>query len=353
MLANCFCCAALCDFRRIPSCLRLTQGLFPDAQLSSGLESWSSTDTEGELICGEALILADVAASSHDSASGAPANAPDMATWMHHAPAPRAWAVHHSMVADAHMSAAHREPVLSVPYGAPAFGVLTVPTYAPAYSFHNYDSVMGSLVVDPLDKQLGSKRLFPVEFLHHDFAYDSFSPRPKSARISSKRTQDLLRIEAAAVASASAAAAVPSIPHVPTPASVAVLEQARPLVCQPAANRASQHQPGGKTTILQCCKFTSKQTQAACKGQLTIVLHKRGHLAVSCSSRHQWVWCSMCCNCVTGVKSTNGRQRGCSVPTHWYVFIRIYPIYIYSTVCVHLCLYIYIYIYIYIILDKL
>ena len=306
----------------MPWCRRLTQSLLPDTQLSSGLESWSSTDTEGELMGGEALILADVAASSHESSAGATANAPDMATWMHQAaPAPHAWAVHHSMVADVHISAAHREPVLSAPYGAPAlpnaFGGFAVRGYAPAYSSNaHYDSVTGSLVVDPQDKHLGSKRLFPVEFLHHDFAFDAFSPRPKSARISGKRTQDLLRIEAAAVASASAAAAIALIPPVPSPSSVAALEQARPLVFQPAANRASQ--TGGKTTILQCCKFTSKQTQQACKGQLTIVPHKRGHLAVSCSSRHQWVWCSMCCNCFTGSKSTNGRHRGCSVPTHWF-----------------------------------
>ena len=93
---------------------------------------------------------------------------------------------------------------------------------------------------------------------------------------------------------------------------------ARVKKARPPTNRASQLPC--KTTVLQCCKFTSKQTQQACKGQLTIVPHKRGHLAVSCSSRHQWVWCSLCCNCHAGAKggNINGRNRGCTVPTHWF-----------------------------------
>ncbi len=73
-----------------------------------------------------------------------------------------------------------------------------------------------------------------------------------------------------------------------------------------------------KTTILQCCKFNSKQTQHACKGHLSIVTHKRGHLAVSCSTRHQWVWCPLCCNCNAGKGAVADGKRGCAVSTHWY-----------------------------------
>jgi hypothetical protein len=69
-----------------------------------------------------------------------------------------------------------------------------------------------------------------------------------------------------------------------------------------------------RTPLLACCKFTSKQTNEDCCGELIIVPHKRQHLACSCPSRHQWVWCSHCCTCQTPEKST----RGCSVAAHWF-----------------------------------
>ena len=164
-------------------------------------------------------------------------------------------------------------------------------------------------------KCAGTKRLCPVEFSEHDYFYEPLVSRPKSARISSKR-QDQVRIEEAAQAAAAAAAVTASaataiIVPLPLP-NVTVLEQVSLNCCGPASRQFS-------TTILQCCKFTSKQTQQACKGHLTVVTHKRGHLAVSCSARHQWVWCALCCNCYSGKgASPNGRQRGCTVPTHWY-----------------------------------
>lgn len=297
------------------------------SELSSGLESWSSTDTEEASACGESLILQDFAASSHDTGSDAPAAA--MANWSRQeAQVPQGWAAHHPMTADPYLHSAHRNSVLSTAYtaGNPALphpaalphgaaGIVAPALYH--YGGAPYERLPFSAVVDFEHQYVGAKRL-AVEFLDQEYVYEAFAPRPKSARISSKRTQDLLRIEAEAAASASAAAAVVSaMPPLPAPSSAAVLDRVNPSCCPPA-NRTN-HLPC-KTTILQCCKFTSKQTQQACKGQLTIVPHKRGHLAVSCSSRHQWVWCSLCCNCHAGAKggNSNGRNRGCTVPTHWF-----------------------------------
>jgi len=309
------------------------------SELETGLESWSSTDTEEMSACGEALILEDFAASSHE-AGGCDVAAPAVATatWSHHeATVPRAWTAHPAMPAEpeTYVLAAHRDAVLNaayVPAVNPALlphGVAGIagPSYSAPNSYHYsapasyhyasapYNCLPGPAVMD--FKHQPVKRLCPIEFLEHDYVYEAFAPRPKSARISSKRTQDLLRIEAEAAATASAAAAVAAIAPLPPPSNAPVLEQVSPSCCPPT-NRASQLPC--KTTILQCCKFTSKQTQQACKGQLTIVPHKRGHLAVSCSSRHQWVWCSLCCNCHAGAKggNINGRNRGCTVPTHWF-----------------------------------
>jgi hypothetical protein len=236
---------------------------------------------------------------------------------------------------ETYVLAAHRDAVLNaayVPAVNPALlpqGVAGIagPSYSAPNSYHHsapasyqyasapYNCLPGPAVMDFKHKPV--KRLCPIEFLEHDYVYEAFAPRPKSARISSKRTQDLLRIEAEAAATASAAAAVAAVAPLPPPSNAPVVEQVSPSCCPPT-NRASQLPC--KTTILQCCKFTSKQTQQACKGQLTIVPHKRGHLAVSCSSRHQWVWCSLCCNCHAGAKGGNidGRNRGCTVATHWF-----------------------------------
>jgi len=67
--------------------------------------------------------------------------------------------------------------------------------------------------------------------------------------------------------------------------------------------------------ILQGCKFHSKHTHEDCSAPLSIVVHKRNHLAVSCAARHQWVWCDQCCDC----NGPERRQRGCSTPSHWCV----------------------------------
>jgi len=69
--------------------------------------------------------------------------------------------------------------------------------------------------------------------------------------------------------------------------------------------------------LLPVCKFLSKQTGAACRGKLNVVSHKRGHLACACSSRHQWVWCPLCCNCRDG-ETGEKNVRGCTIPTHWF-----------------------------------
>ena len=67
--------------------------------------------------------------------------------------------------------------------------------------------------------------------------------------------------------------------------------------------------------ILQGCKFHSKHTHEDCSAPLSIVVHKRNHLAVSCAARHQWVWCDQCCDC----NGPERRQRGCCTPSHWCV----------------------------------
>ena len=82
----------------------------------------------------------------------------------------------------------------------------------------------------------------------------------------------------------------------------------------PSARSGSSEGARLKTPMLPCCKFTSKQTQSACQGQLIIVPHKRGYTTAACPARHTWVWCSHCCKC-----STPGKEKlGCSVPVHWY-----------------------------------
>lgn len=146
-----------------------------------------------------------------------------------------------------------------------------------------------------------------------DFSFDVLShARPKSARISSKRQDQMhLAAEAAAVQAAAATAAAAGILG-PLP-NMAMLEHVSSLPCCPRNVRPS-HFPV-KTTILPCCKFTSKQSKQGCKGGLSVVTHKRGHLAVSCSARHQWVWCALCCNCNS---KGDKRQRGCQVPSHWF-----------------------------------
>ena len=55
------------------------------SELETGLESWSSTDTEETSACGEALILEDFAASSH-AAGGCVAPAGDSAVNLEHVP---------------------------------------------------------------------------------------------------------------------------------------------------------------------------------------------------------------------------------------------------------------------------
>lgn len=160
----------------------------------------------------------------------------------------------------------------------------------------------------PAKSLVGLKR-----FCSEDFDVDLDAARPKSRRIWSKRQdQILVEAEAAAVAAASAAAAAIHVPH----PSVALLEQTSAQIMSRAVRPSHL---AAKTTILPCCKFTSKHSKQGCKGDLSIVAHKRGYLAVSCSARHQWVWCSLCCNCNSdkGLHA-DSRHRGCQVASHWF-----------------------------------
>ena len=151
----------------------------------------------------------------------------------------------------------------------------------------------------------GEKRTHPVNF-DADLACGR---RSKSARISSKRKDEIYKETAASPA--------PGVIVAMKTECASNKAQQESSVCFPA--RPSAPQSNCKTTILQCCKFTSKHTQQACKGQLSIVTHKRGHLAVACSARHQWVWCDLCCTCNSAKgSSSDRRQRGCTVSTHWY-----------------------------------
>jgi len=72
--------------------------------------------------------------------------------------------------------------------------------------------------------------------------------------------------------------------------------------------------------ILSCCKFFSKKNGSACSKEVHRVAHKRGHLTVACSDRHQWVWCPLCCDCLKSGRSDGGNQsgQGCRNAQHWY-----------------------------------
>ena len=187
--------------------------------------------------------------------------------------------------------------------------------------------------IAPLQVQsAGTKRVcHPDLFKHIDTPLESqlmpdSTPRRKSARTlytSLKRENAILpetiavaTAAAAAIAAADAAAVASSAtfwpPLIP---GACFLEQAG--VRRASADRLRQHPC--KSTILQCCKFTSKQTHQTCRGYMRVVTHKRGYLTVSCSSKHQWVWCSLCCNCYDGKGLSQGFQhRGCDVPIHWF-----------------------------------
>jgi len=259
--------------------------------VSSGLESWSSTDTEET--SAEASFVQDFGCPA--SSCDAPAisieihqDDPALLSWS-------AWAVHHPMGEESYLRAAHRAPY--------QYDNDTLSRQPTTHSLANvpYNCVPGSNETPLRDMHAGSKRLYPGEFLHHDIAFEALAPRLKSARISSKRIESLQHVAAEAVAPFPA----------PAVAAAALASDRRSFPFCPSVN--SDSQLPSKKNMLQCCKFTSKHTQQACKGELTVVPHKRGHLAVSCSSRHQWVWCSVCCNCHAGKG-----QRGCTVPTHWF-----------------------------------
>jgi len=299
--------APLSDFAAALSCLSAlrqdhlllesdTQDDYP-TDVSSGLESWSSTDTEET--SAEAFFVKEASFVKDFGYNASSCDAPDMAIEIHQDdPALRAWsewAVYHPMGEVAYQRAAHRAPY--------QYANDTLSRQPTALSLANvpYNCCVPSSNETPLkDMHAGSKRLYPGEFLHHGIAFEAFAPRPKK-RISSKRMESLQHFAAEAVAPFPAPAAL----------SAALASDPGSFPFSPLVN--SDSQLPSKKTMLQCCKFTSKHTQQACKGELTIVPHKRGHLAVSCSSRHQWVWCSACCNCHAGKG-----QRGCTVPTHWF-----------------------------------
>jgi hypothetical protein len=139
-----------------------------------------------------------------------------------------------------------------------------------------------------------------------DAPYYPKAARPRSARISSRPTRK--KEEEAPVSDSSTSTSCSS-----ASSALAVPSPGAHMSCALAGRAGSC-----KTTILQCCKFNSKHTQHSCKGQLSIVTHKRGHLAVSCSTRHQWVWCPLCCTCNAGKGAVADGKRGCAVSTHWY-----------------------------------
>jgi len=84
--------------------------------------------------------------------------------------------------------------------------------------------------------------------------------RPKSARKLKRQDQT---------------AAVAAV-HVPLP-NLAMLEHVSSFPCYPR-NVRPNHFPV-RTTVLPCCKFTSKHSKEGCKRKPSIVKHKRGHLA--------------------------------------------------------------------------
>lgn len=130
--------------------------------------------------------------------------------------------------------------------------------------------------------------------------------RPRSARISLLQDQHL-----ASTAAAAAAEVLPAKASSSTDQTLRVVSNLQParVVGQLVACQDD------KTMILQACKFHSKHTNQDCQAPLSIVVHKRNHLAVSCAARHQWVWCNHCCTC----QGPDRRERGCTTPTHWCV----------------------------------
>jgi len=72
--------------------------------------------------------------------------------------------------------------------------------------------------------------------------------------------------------------------------------------------------------ILSACKFFSKKNGSACSKEVHRVPHKRGHLTVACSDRHQWVWCPLCCDCERPGRPDSGNHsaQGCRNVQHWF-----------------------------------
>ncbi len=70
--------------------------------------------------------------------------------------------------------------------------------------------------------------------------------------------------------------------------------------------------PAGEVRLLQSCKHTDRKlSRSSCPCEVRARPHKRGYLAVGCTSGHQYVWCASCCDCKIG----NG--VGCLSPLHW------------------------------------
>lgn len=102
-------------------------------------------------------------------------------------------------------------------------------------------------------------------------------------------------------------------PTMAAPALAFATVQEKKFVTKTARGSPKQLCCKNRDTILTRCKFSSKYSQEGCKEKLSIVTHKRGHFAVACGKKHQWVWCSHCCTCAKGPG-----QRGCTVTTHWF-----------------------------------
>jgi len=189
----------------------------------------------------------------------------------------------------------------------------------------------------------GSFQQEKLKRLHSDdIAFDSVSgdaTQPKFQRTWPGRQYQ--KYFAAATTATTPTAATATAFHVPSPSMVTLMgqpvnhpaHQGFPAAACRIPSVGSNHGPprmqgksgrpdhlAAKTTILSSCKFTSKYSKKRCGHSLSIVTHKRGHLAVSCASKHQWVWCALCCNCNEAIHGLHSdlQQRGCQKAQHWF-----------------------------------
>ena len=212
---------------------------------------------------------------------------------------------------------------------APRSEVTLQHTICQAMNVQYFSPFRPGIVPLPLQSS-GTKRPCPPEFFEHiDMPHgmqlvSSSVSRRKSIRTLSRRSISIPAGTNAVVAAAAAAATATdpasvawSAVVVPPPISSAAVSKQAGLRSGAPSKRPRQHLY--TSCILQCCKFISKQTHQECTGSLSVVTHKRGHLTVSCSAKHQWVWCVLCCNCHNSKELNPGSQHpGCTNPSHWF-----------------------------------